>query len=221
MKGSASDFRWEGSKVTAILPADLYYTAMSLDRHNPQAVAQLIHASAPEMFMLLLGRTATQTLEQLVKLSHNRFSHRHIRVAESDGQVFGMATLVPAAELNAETDYQQVFHGWGRLRWNLAHRFILDRVLEQTYPVDSIYVGNLAVHPAYRGNGIGSQLLRHCIHEAQSSKVHQVFISVDIHNPRAQKLYESLGFQVVTTQTMSLPGMTIGSRVLTRSLHYH
>jgi ribosomal protein S18 acetylase RimI-like enzyme len=193
---------------------------MSLDRHNPQAVAQLIHASAPEMFLLLLGQSAIQTLEQWVKLSQNRFSHRYIRVAESSGQVLGIATLVPAAKLNDKTDYQQILNAWAQFRWNLAHRLILDRVLKQTYPVDSVYIGNLAVYPAHQGNGIGTQLLRHCIHEAQSLEAHQVFISVDIHNLRAKKLYESLGFQVATTQTLSLPGITIGSDVLALSLQY-
>lgn len=190
---------------------------MSLQRHNSQDVAQLICDSAPAVFKLLFGRTAIQILEQFVKGDHNRFSHRHVRVAESGGQVVGIATIVPAVELNDEADYDSILNVWAQLRRTLAHRLILDRVLEHAYPANSFYIANLAVHPAYRGRGIGTQLLLHCITEAKASGANQVFISVDINNPRAQKLYESLGFQVATTKVMPILRKTIGSRVLVLS----
>jgi ribosomal protein S18 acetylase RimI-like enzyme len=58
----------------------------------------------------------------------------------------------------------------------------------------------------------------YCIDEAQTIYAQQVLISVDIHNPRAQKLYESLGFRVVETKTIALLGSSIGSRILSLSL---
>jgi ribosomal protein S18 acetylase RimI-like enzyme len=193
---------------------------MNPERHNAQVVAQLIHTSAPELFRLLLGRNAISTLEQLVNLSQNRFSYRYVRVAEINAQVRGIATVVPAIELTHElnSDYQQILNPWAQLRWNLAHRLILDRVLEHTYPPNSVYIGNLAVQAADRGQGIGTELLRYCLDEAATIHAQQVFISVDVHNPRAQKLYESFGFQVVQTKTIELLGSAIGSRVLSLSL---
>ncbi|GAB4379727.1 MAG: hypothetical protein Kow00121_34450 [Elainellaceae cyanobacterium] len=191
---------------------------MLLEHHGSQEVAQLIYDSAPEMFALLFGQTAVQTIQKLVQRSHNRFSHRYVRVAESAHRVVGIATILPAIALTDDADYSSVLSAWAQLRWKLAHRLILDRVLEHTYPADTFYIANLAVHPDYRGNGIGTQLLLHCIAEAQASDANQVFISVDINNPRAQKLYESLGFQVVATKTISLLRKTIGSHVLALSL---
>jgi ribosomal protein S18 acetylase RimI-like enzyme len=58
----------------------------------------------------------------------------------------------------------------------------------------------------------------YCIDEVQTIHAQQVLISVDIHNPRAQKLYESLGFRVVETKTIALLGSSIGSRILSLSL---
>jgi ribosomal protein S18 acetylase RimI-like enzyme len=196
---------------------------MSLERHDAQTVAQLIYVSAPEMFQLLFGgllfgQAAVEIIQKLVTHHHNHLSHRYVQVAESDDQVVGIATLVPAIELNDETDYDSVLNFWARLRWQIAHRLILDRVLQHTYPADSFYIANLAVTPAYRGKGIGTQLLQHCIANATAAGANRIFISVDINNPRAQKLYESIGFQVIATKTVSLLKMTIGSRVLARSL---
>jgi ribosomal protein S18 acetylase RimI-like enzyme len=187
---------------------------MSLERHDPQAVAQLIYESAPELFRLLFGRTAVGVIQTLVRRSHNRFSYRYVYVAETADQVVGIATLLPASRLNQNTDYQSVLNVWLRFRRQIADWLILNRVLKRHYPADSCYIANLAVHSAHRGQGIGTQLLRHCIAHATQTGAKQIFISVDIDNPRAQKLYESLGFQVVAVKTLSLLTITIGSRVL-------
>lgn len=187
---------------------------MFLKRHDSEVVAQLIYESAPELFRLLFSRAAVDVIQQFVRRSHNRFSHRYVHVAEAAHQVVGIATLVPARELGDETDLRSVLNVWLRLRRKIAYGLILNRVLQQHYPADSFYIANLAVDSAYRGNGIGTLLLQHCIAHAKAAGAQQIFISVDIDNPRAQKLYESLGFQVVATKTLSLLTMTIGSRVL-------
>lgn len=190
---------------------------MCLERHDPQSVAQLIEASAPELFSLLFGSAAIDILQRLVRLSHNRFSYRYIYVAEVENQVVGIATLIPASKLNMNSDLRSVLNIWLRLRRQVAYWLILNRVLEQHYPANSFYIANLAVHPTYRGKGIGTELVQHCIVHATIAGANQIFISVDINNPRAQKLYELLGFQVVATRTLSLLTLTIGSRVLALS----
>ncbi|MFM7423424.1 MAG: GNAT family N-acetyltransferase, partial [Elainella sp.] len=177
-----------------MISAELHYGPMSLEHHSPEAVAQLIYASAPEMFELLFGQSAVQTIQDLVVRSHNRLSHRHVQIAAAGELVIGIATLLPATALQDNADYDSVLNVWARLRRQLAMGLILNRVLEQNYPADSFYIANLAVQANYRGQGIGSQLLQHCLAQARSAGANQVFISVDIHNPRAQKLYESLGF---------------------------
>lgn len=187
---------------------------MLLEYHDAQTVAELIYASAPEMFGLLFGRAAVRSIQNGVVRSQNRFSHRYVQIAEAEGQIVGVATLIPATELHNSADDDSIFDFWTRLRRQIAYRLILDRVLEQNYPAGSFYIANLAVQASHRGQGIGTQLLQHCI--AQTAGADQLFISVDIHNPRAQKLYESLGFRVVQTKTITLLNISIGSRVLAR-----
>lgn len=191
---------------------EIVYTRMSLQQHAPQTVASLIQASAPELFEVMFGRKAMPLLTDLIQRSQNRFSHRYIQVATIQDQVVGMAVLLPAAALNDRTDEHQILNRWQRLWLSLLNRLILDRVLQHDYPAGSFYLANLAVQPDYRSQGIGKQLLLQCIAAVPPDS--PLFISVDIANPRAQKLYESIGFQVVTNKILRIPGRMIGSRVL-------
>ncbi|MBV8882949.1 MAG: GNAT family N-acetyltransferase [Chroococcidiopsidaceae cyanobacterium CP_BM_RX_35] len=194
------------------------YLPMSLACHNPKEVACLIYESAPELFALMFGSHAIADLTDLVQRAHSRFSHQYIRVAAIDHQVVGVAILVPAASVNDAADYGEILNLIRKLWLKLVQYLLLQRMLQHNYPVGTFYVGNLAVAAEYRNQGIGRQLLSQCIAEAKAT-FSSIFISVDISNVRAQKLYESLGFQVVATKTISLFGSTIGSRILSISNH--
>ena len=58
------------------------------------------------------------------------------------------------------------------------------------------YIQSICVAPAWRGRGVGTALLRHA--EARILReVPNVFLCVSSFNPRAQALYERLGYAVV------------------------
>jgi len=190
---------------------------MSLAQHDPKEVACLIYDSSPELFAFMFGLGAIAYLTKLVQKSHNRYSHQYIRVAEIDQHVVGIITLLPAVKLDCNLDYDAILNPVQRLWLKFLQRFLLPYLLQQSYPDDAFYIGNLAVAKAYRNQGIGRQLLSHCIAEA-ATKSSALFISVDVNNPRAQKLYESLGFRVVTTKAIRLFGVVVGSRSLAWSI---
>jgi len=191
------------------------YGSMSLVHHNSRDVAGLIYGSAPKLFDLMFGSQAIQSLANLVQRSHNRFSHQYIRIAEIDHQVIGIAILVPAAHINDDADYREILNFSQQIWLKLVKSLILRHVLRHDYPNGTFYIGNLAVAIEYRNQGIGRQLLSQCI--AEITPASSIFVSVDIDNLRAQRLYESLGFQVVATKTMSFLGTSIGSRILSLS----
>jgi ribosomal protein S18 acetylase RimI-like enzyme len=198
-------------------PSDLIsYSPMSLAHHNYQDVAGLIYDSAPDLFTLMFGSWAIPCLTELVQRSQNRFSHQYIRIAALNHQVVGIAVLVPAVQLNHNADYLDVLNLSQRLWLNLLQRLILNRVLQHDFPTGAFYVGNLAVAIDHRNQGIGRQLLLNCIAEVvnASHTAAPIFISVDVSNGRAQKLYESLGFQIVTTKAIGFWGMRVGSHLL-------
>ena len=61
-------------------------------------------------------------------------------------------------------------------------------------------VDYIAIHPDYRGKGIGSKLLDFGENEARKNKDTNIYSLMVIgQNIRAIKLYEKLGFKVVKT----------------------
>jgi ribosomal protein S18 acetylase RimI-like enzyme len=95
-------------------------------------------------------------------------------------------------------------------------RFILPWVLQQDYPQESFYITNLAVTSRSRNQGIGQQLLSNYINEAATHSG-SVYISVDVDNVRAKKLYESMGFQLVQEKVICLGGFRVGYLLLALS----
>lgn len=66
------------------------------------------------------------------------------------------------------------------------------------WPVaDEFQMLNLAVHPDYRRQGVGRDLLSFLLTEAKAKKVSKVFLEVRPSNLVALELYRSLGFMVL------------------------
>lgn len=63
--------------------------------------------------------------------------------------------------------------------------------------LDQCELGNVAVSRAWRGMGIGRTLVGDVLRRAAERRVREVFLEVRPSNPVAQRLYFSLGFEVV------------------------
>jgi ribosomal protein S18 acetylase RimI-like enzyme len=57
-------------------------------------------------------------------------------------------------------------------------------------------VAHLGVAPAFRGKGIGALIVRHLLDEGRRLGRRTAVLDVSVENPRAQALYERLGFAV-------------------------
>jgi ribosomal-protein-alanine N-acetyltransferase len=56
------------------------------------------------------------------------------------------------------------------------------------------YIQTLEVHPAFRGRGIGAELLVRAEESARAAGAHIIALHVDIENAAAIRLYESRGY---------------------------
>src|SRR4051812_46745573 len=66
-------------------------------------------------------------------------------------------------------------------------------LLAMNVPLIKGYIGALAVHPAHRGRGVGTALVRFA--EERTFVVSpNLFLTVSSFNPGARRLYERLGF---------------------------
>lgn len=62
---------------------------------------------------------------------------------------------------------------------------------------DEVHVTNLAVHPAWRGEGVGRLLLGTLLAYHRGQGARRAFLEVRPGNAEARRLYEGLGFQEV------------------------
>ena len=57
-------------------------------------------------------------------------------------------------------------------------------------------VSSVIVHPDFRGQGIGRKLLEECLLRARQYNAKGMLLEVNVPNPAAKSLYDSLGFEV-------------------------
>lgn len=60
--------------------------------------------------------------------------------------------------------------------------------------MDEAHITNIAVHPKYRGRGIGNRLLGALVEEVSKANIYGMTLEVRRSNIRAQKLYRKFGF---------------------------
>jgi ribosomal-protein-alanine N-acetyltransferase len=65
------------------------------------------------------------------------------------------------------------------------------------YVVDEAHISTLAVHPGFRGQGIGARLLVAMLGEAAALGARLVTLEVRVSNLAAQRLYRKFGFEEV------------------------
>ena len=64
---------------------------------------------------------------------------------------------------------------------------------------DSLYIHEIQLLPEYQGRGIGTAVVQRVIEQGASSNL-PITLSVVPANPRAQSLYERLGFEVTNIE---------------------
>lgn len=122
----------------------------------------------------------------LAALDDAQYSYRNTLVAlDDEGNVAGVCVAYDGARLHSL-----------RERFFEAARIFIGRDMEgmaDETSADEFYLDTLAVLPAYRGKGIGTQLLRAAVERAREAGK-PAGLLVDKANPKAAALYHSLGF---------------------------
>jgi ribosomal protein S18 acetylase RimI-like enzyme len=127
------------------------------------------------------------------------FSWRNTEIALHDGIPAGLITAYSVASRNGSATW--LVPAAGRLGAKalllLVWRGVVVARALQRYQPGSWYVAFVGVDPARQSLGIGSSLIERSIQTARASGCSCVELDVDVDNPRAQALYERLGFHVL------------------------
>ncbi len=170
-------------------------------RRDLPGVADLL----AEAFADRLDEDGHAALRQLRRIARSRSAQRAYAARE-----------IPGAPL-----YGFVWESEGRIVGNVS------LIPLQAKPKQYL-IANVAVHPAYRRQGIAAALMQATLHHARQRGAQAVWLQVETWNKGAIALYHTLGFtdrDVVTlwkappaaqTTTPTLPGIRVRSRLLRR-----
>lgn len=162
-------------------------------------VASLIYHTDATLFPLLFGpyEKAKPVIMALIKKENNAFSHRFIDVFIEDatGDILGLIITYTNDEKPNDKDFQTVIKGPYALRvgfMSLLFYRLLNPKLNQ-----SLYIQNLSVKEAARGQGVGTQLLHHVYAHAKETSIPTISLDVSLDNKKAMRLYLKEGFQLI------------------------
>lgn len=124
---------------------------------------------------------------QVCQTSGVLYSWENTLIAEYEGMPIGSLTAYDGSTYKESREKTFAF-------FEESLSFDPDLMQDETR-AGEYYLDSLAVLPAFRGNGIGKMLLQQGIETARRKEIPHVTILVSPTNPKAKRLYSSLGFR--------------------------
>lgn len=124
--------------------------------------------------------------EELARLDVSQYSWRNTLIAEVNGDAAGAIVGYDGAMLT--TLREPIFP--------LIEKYLGSTIdIEDETEAGEFYLDSIGILPDYRGMGIGSRLITAICNKAFTDGHQNVGLIVDYDNPRAERLYTSLGFK--------------------------
>lgn len=187
------------------------------------AAIPLIYSAGPDAFDYAFARPGRNSAQDFLRYAFlhggGQFGWRQHWVGEQDGQVVAAGTVFGGEQnlgyMLAASRQILGFFGLGSLPV-IRRGLQLERIICPP-PRRTLYLAHLGVTPDLRGEGLGSQLIEHFLQHGRRSGLPVAALDVSAANPKAQALYERLGFTVDIERTSNLPGVA-SHRYMRRSL---
>jgi len=175
----------------------------------------LIYSSGPHEFDYAFA-TGNHTTLDFLKVAFaagsSAFGYRNHVVALVDGRVVGIGAFYSGADfsrLNREIAWR-IIRYYGPIKcWSVMWKGLQLQKLMPPPKKDAEFIQNLGVAEKFRGKGVGAALLERQCEIARENNRRICALDVAVTNPRAQELYERLGFRVVEERKWHVTGSTI------------
>lgn len=177
------------------------------------AAAPLAYLSGPSAFDHVFARDgwrAQDFLRRAWRDGAGEFGWRAHVVAELDGEIVGAGAgydgARPLAFMLAAA--RQIVSQYGPLQAPgvMLRGLSVERVIPPPPTAqDVLYLAHLGVAPEVRSRGVGRQLVDHLLAAGAAKGYRRAALDVSTANPRAQALYERLGFAVTKEHGSHLP----------------
>jgi len=168
---------------------------------DAKAIASLLWEIFEDMELSLLKKIPKNTLLEMVAEAVAdpvyRYGFKRGIVYELDGEIAGVCFGYKAVDEPVIDDpFMEVLVNNG---YDNNEKLFVDK---EALP-DEWYLDSIVVNPTYRGLGIGSALLREMEQMALKAGSKRIGLNVDIANPKAKKLYSSIGYTKVAELVLS------------------
>lgn len=168
-----------------------------------EVVAALCKSAAPEMYdfsYAVGGRTPEQYLAYEFRSGRGFCGYPNITAAVIEGAVVGVATFYDGQQytkrLIATLTNWVAFYGLLRAAQILRSSMAISSLVK-TPKKDELYLSGFAVAPTHRSQGIGTAIFNRWLAQAQAKGYRAIYLDVAENNPRAERLYTRLGFNLV------------------------
>ncbi|MDT7858195.1 N-acetyltransferase [Rubrivirga sp. S365] len=190
-----------------------------------EGAVPLVYSSGPDVLDYCFragGRTAADFLRYAFSDGRGFFGWRTHTAVVHGPRLVGVGAFYGGrdhARLSRELVVQVVRFYPLVAALGVIRRTLQVRVIMPPPPRSTHYAANLGVPPDLRGRGIGTVLLSHEAAAAHRVGRRTLALDVTVNNPRAQALYERLGFAVTRYQESPCsPGGLPSSRRMERTL---
>lgn len=188
----------------------------------------LIYSSGPIAFDYVFARQSKGDAQDFLRYAFQdgagEFGYRNHVVGVLDGEVacVGSGFTGETGLSFTLSAVRQIFAHYGVFQaWNVIRKGLLMERLVQPPSKHMYYIGHLGVRPELRGQGIGTQLIEHLLSPHHINGRSLVGLDVAVSNPRAQALYERLGFYVTKEHNSKLKshfGVVVNHRRMEKAL---
>lgn len=149
----------------------------------------VVMAIGDDLARYYCGENYSFVLKELVCMEFSQYSYNNVLIAEVDGVNAGAAVAYDGADLHKLRE--------ATLKVISKYREEELKITEDETDASEYYLDSLGVLPEYRGCGVGSKLI-FALKEIASEKYNKPLgLLVDFDNPKAERLYKSLGFERV------------------------
>jgi len=186
--------------------------------NDAAAAVPLIYSSGPAAFDFIFSPKLKQALEFLqytFKDGNGEFGYKYHVVGEVDGNVVAVGT---AFDGNATLKYflamgRQIASFYGLAAFSVIPRGLQVESIIQPPKGRLHYIAHLGVDASMQGKGIGSKLVEYLMEQGRKDGKTQTALDVSVLNPRAQALYERLGFKQTGYRESTLAGVPSHNRL--------
>ena len=176
-------------------------------RDEAAEIAPLVQAAVGDIAAELANSPHNDAVQdllvQLIECEGTRIGYSFIDVVELDGAVGGMAVsysgrILEAANKPTFRFLRRYYEGLPKL----IQQNVLPLLQAKEAEADEYYLDALAVNPRFRGQGLGTALLKHVHRKAKENGFEKTSLLVEHGNLGAYRLYRKIGYKAAGEVTM-------------------